>query len=180
MDFESRVHDRLEIVLDELRDSDQRREEQHAEIMRIFRSYRQNDDQSHTPLADSLSMSQHARSYPPLDPPMMAQQSAEVQNPPVGLQNSPKVQDPSVGLQNSPDVQDPPLMAQQTSKVQDPAVNCRPVRLRKRGWQQTDPYTDPCKPKRAKSAAHKFKPDEKVDAEMLADYIAFKEDPTGR
>ncbi|KAK0581708.1 hypothetical protein LWI29_017024 [Acer saccharum] len=71
-------------------------------------------------------------------------------------------------------------MAQQTSKVQDPPVNCRPVRLRKRGWQQTTPYTDPCKPKRAKSASHKFKPDEKVDAEVLADYVAFKEEPNGR
>ncbi|TXG64074.1 hypothetical protein EZV62_011068 [Acer yangbiense] len=140
-DFESRVQDRLEIVLDELRDSNRRREEEHAELMRIFRSYRHNDDQSHTPLGHSLSMSQYARFYHPLDPP--------------------------VGLQNS-------------AEVQDPLVNCIPVRLRKRGWQQTTPYTDPCKPKRAKSASHKFKPDEKVDAEMLADYVAFKEEPNGR
>ncbi|KAK0600434.1 hypothetical protein LWI29_014962 [Acer saccharum] len=112
-------------------------------------------------------MSQHARSYHPLDPL-------------VGLQNSAEVQDPPMGLHNSPDVQDPPLMAQQTSKVQDPPVNCRPVRLWKRGWQQTTSYTDPCKPKRAKLASHKFKPNEKVDAEMLADYVAFKKDPTGR
>ncbi|KAK1592790.1 hypothetical protein Q3G72_030434 [Acer saccharum] len=103
-----------------------------------------------------------------------------VQDPPVGQQNNAEVQDPPVGIQNSPNVQDPPLMAQQTSKVQDPPVNCRPVRLRKRGWQQTTPYTDPCKPKRAKSASHKFKPDEKVDAEVLADYVAFKEEPNGR
>ncbi|KAK1587870.1 hypothetical protein Q3G72_017695 [Acer saccharum] len=143
-DFESRVQDRLEIVLDELRDSDRRREEEHVELMRIFRSYRHNDYQSYTPL--------------------------------VGLQKSAEVQDPPVGIQNSPNVQDPPLMAQQTSKVQDPPVNCRPVRLRKRGWQQTTP----CKPKRTKSASHKFKPDEKVDAEMLADYVAFKEEPNGR
>ncbi|KAK1576953.1 hypothetical protein Q3G72_017816 [Acer saccharum] len=153
-DFESRVQDRLEIVLDELRDSNRRREEEHAELMLIFRSYRHNDDQSHTPLGHSLSMSQYARSYHPLDPP-------------VGLQNSAEVQDPPVGLQNSAEVQDPP-------------VNCRPVRLRKRGWQQTTPYTNPCKPKRAKSASHKFKPDEKVDAEVLADYVAFKEEPNGR
>ncbi|KAK1577166.1 hypothetical protein Q3G72_019471 [Acer saccharum] len=205
-DFESRVHDRLEIVLDELRDSNRRREEEHAELMRIFRSYRHNDDQSHTPLGHSLSMSQYARSYHPFDPPVGLQNSAEVQDPPVGLQNSAEVQDPPVGqqnsaevqdppvgqqnsaevqdppvgIQNSPNVQDPPLMAQQTSKVQDPPVNCRPVRLRKRGWQQTTPYTDPCKPKRAKSASHKFKPDEKVDAEVLADYVAFKEEPNGR
>ncbi|KAK0600753.1 hypothetical protein LWI29_018103 [Acer saccharum] len=166
-DFESRVQDSLEIVLDEHRDSNQRREEEHAELMRIFRSYRHNDDQSHTPLGHSLSMSQYARSYHPFDPPM-------------GLQNSAEVQDPPVGIQNSPNVQDPPLMAQQTSKVQDPPVNCRLVRLRKRGWQQTTPYTDPCKPKRAKSASHKFKPDEKVDAEVLANYVAFKEEPNGR
>ena len=85
-----------------------------------------------------------------------------------------------MGLQNNQDVQDPPLIAQQTSKVQDPSVNCRPVRLRKQGWQQTTPYTDPCKPKSAKSATYKFKSDEKVDAVMLADYVAFKEDPTER
>ncbi|KAK0592588.1 hypothetical protein LWI29_021778 [Acer saccharum] len=114
------------------------------------------------------------------DPPMGQQNSAEVQDPPAGQQNSAEVQDPPVGIQNSPNVQDPPLMAQQTSKVQDPPVNCRPVRLRKRGWQQTTPYTDPCKPKRAKSASHKFKPDEKVDVEVLADYVAFKEEPNGR
>ncbi|KAK0578292.1 hypothetical protein LWI29_008115 [Acer saccharum] len=192
-DFESRVQDRLEIILDELRDSNRRREEEHAELMCIFRSYRHNDDQSHTPLGHSLSMSQYARSYHPFDPPVGLQNSAEVQDPPVGLQNSAKVQDPPVGqqnsvevqdppvgIQNSPNVQDPPLMAQQTSKVQDPPVNCRPVRLWKRGWQQTTPYTDPCKPKRAKSASHKFKPDEKVDAEVLADYVAFKEEPNGR
>ncbi|KAK0595016.1 hypothetical protein LWI29_002583 [Acer saccharum] len=183
-DFESQVQDRLEIVLDELRDSNRRREEEHAELMRIFRSYRHNDDQSHTPLGHSLSMSQYARSYHPLDPPVglqnSAENSAEVQDPPVGQQNSAEVQDPPVGIQNSPNVQDPPLMAQQTSKVQDPPVNCRPVRLRKRGWQQTTPYTDPCKPKRAKSASHKFKPDEKVDAEVLADYVTFKEEPNGR
>ncbi|TXG46356.1 hypothetical protein EZV62_028144 [Acer yangbiense] len=159
-DFESRVQDRLEIVLDELRDSNRRREEEHAELMRIFRSYRHNDDQSHTPLGHSLSMSQYARSYHPLDPPVGLQNSAEVQDPLVGLQNSAEVQDPPVGIQNSPNVQDPPLMAQQTSK--------------------TTPYTDPCKPKRAKSTSHKFKPDEKVDAEVLADYVAFKEEPNGR
>ncbi|KAK1584650.1 hypothetical protein Q3G72_034849 [Acer saccharum] len=165
IDFESRVQDRLKIVLDELRDNNRHKEEEHAELIRIFRSYRHNDDQSHTPLGHSLSMSQHARSYHPLDPL-------------VGLQNSAEVQDPPMGLHNSPDVQDPPLMAQQTSK--DPPMNCRPVRLWKRGWQQTTSYTDPCKPKRAKLASHKFKPNEKVDAEMLADYVAFKKDPTGR
>ena len=199
-DFESRVQDQLKTVLDELRESDRRREEQHAEMVRMFRSYSQNHDQSHTPQFDSGFMSQHARSYDPLDPHVMAQQSAEVQHPtdglqktsevqdPLrGLQNTPEVQDPAVGLQNSPgeqqhsaEVQDPPVMPQQTPQVQDQAVICRPVRLRKRGWQQTTPYTDPCKPKRAKSAAHKFKPDKKVDAEMLADYIEFKEDPTRR
>ncbi|KAK1584095.1 hypothetical protein Q3G72_029763 [Acer saccharum] len=157
--------DRLEIVLDELRDSNRRREEEHAELMRIFRSYRHNDDQFHTPLGHSLSMSQYARSYHPLDPPVGLQNSAEVRDPPVGLQNSAEVQDPPVGLQNS---------------AEDLPVNCRPVHLRKRGWQQTTPYTDPCKPNRAKSASHKFKPDEKVDAEMLADCVAFKEDPIGR
>ena len=73
-------------------------------MMRIFRSYRHNDDQSHIPLGHSISMSQHARSYHLLDPPVMAQQSAEVQDPPMGLQNR-------------PEVKDPPLMAQQTSKV---------------------------------------------------------------
>ncbi|KAK1567463.1 hypothetical protein Q3G72_012483 [Acer saccharum] len=83
-DFESRVQDRLEIVLDELRDSNRRREEEHAELMRIFRSYRHNDDQSHTPLGHSLSMSQYARSYHPFDPPVGLQNSAEVQDPPVG------------------------------------------------------------------------------------------------
>ena len=72
------------------------------------------------------------------------------------------------------------LIVSVNCQVQDPPVNCRPVRLRKRGWQQTTPYTDPCKPKRAKSASHKFKPDEKVDAEVLADYVAFKEEPNGR
>ncbi|KAK3177765.1 hypothetical protein Dsin_033217 [Dipteronia sinensis] len=56
----------------------------------------------------------------------------------------------------------------------------RPVRLRKRGWQLTTPYTDPYKPKRARSVAHKFKPNEPVAAEMLAEYVTFKEDPTGR
>ncbi|KAK1566951.1 hypothetical protein Q3G72_006450 [Acer saccharum] len=77
-DFESWVQDRLEIALDELRDSNRRREEEHAELMRIFRSYRHNDDQSHTPLGHSLSMSQYARSYHPLDPPAGLQNSAEV------------------------------------------------------------------------------------------------------
>ncbi|KAK1581788.1 hypothetical protein Q3G72_009057 [Acer saccharum] len=128
--------DRLEIVLDELRDSNRRREEEHAELMRIFRSYRHNDDQSHTPLGHSLSMSQYARSYHPFDPPVGLQNSAEVQDPPVGLQNSAEVQDPPVGqrnsaevqdppvgIQNSPNVQDPPLMAQQTSKVLFISVN---------------------------------------------------------
>ncbi|KAK4836673.1 hypothetical protein QYF36_026064 [Acer negundo] len=57
MDFESRVHDQLEIVLDELRDSDRHREEQHVEMTCIFCSYRYNDDQSHTLLANSFSMS---------------------------------------------------------------------------------------------------------------------------
>ncbi|KAK0601379.1 hypothetical protein LWI29_023706 [Acer saccharum] len=178
-DFESRVQDRLEIVLDELRDSNRRREEEHAELMRIFRSYRHNDDQSHTPLGHSLSMSQYARSYHPFDPPVGLQNSAEVQDPPVVPQNSAEVQDPLVGQQNSAEVQDPPAGQQNSAEVQDPPVNCRPVRLRKRGWQQTTPYTDPCKPKRAKSASHKFKPDEKVDAEVLADYVAFKEEPNG-
>ncbi|KAK0579375.1 hypothetical protein LWI29_025355 [Acer saccharum] len=106
-DFESRVQDRLEIVLDELRDSNWRREEEHAELMRIFRSYRHNDDQSHTPLGHSLSMSQYARSYHPFDPPVGLQNSAEVQDPPVGIQNSAEVQDPPVGQQNSAQVQDP-------------------------------------------------------------------------
>ena len=214
-DFESRVQDQLKTVLDELRESDRRREEQHAEMVRMFRSYSQNQDQSHTPQFDSGFMSHRARSYDPLDPHVMAQQSAEVQHPTVGLQKTPEVQDPLRGLQNTPEVQDPtvglqnspgeqqhsaevqdppgeqqpseelqdrPVMPQQTPQVQDQdaAVICRPVRLRKRGWQQTTPYTDPCKPKRAKSAAHKFKPDKKVDAEMLADYIEFKEDPTRR
>ncbi|KAK0594918.1 hypothetical protein LWI29_001801 [Acer saccharum] len=32
----------------------------------------------------------------------------------------------------------------------------------------------------SKQASHKFKPDEKVDAEVLADYVAFKEEPNGR
>ncbi|KAK2642787.1 hypothetical protein Ddye_024550 [Dipteronia dyeriana] len=59
------------------------------------------------------------------------------------------------------------------------SMNFRLVRLRKRGWQLTTPYTDPCRPKRARSASHKFKPDEPVDAEMLAEYLKFKEDPTG-
>ncbi|KAK1563581.1 hypothetical protein Q3G72_029528 [Acer saccharum] len=89
--------DKLEIVLYELRDSNRRREEEHAELMRIFRSYRHNDDQSHTLLGHSLSMSQYARSYHPLDP--------------------------LVGLQNSPNVQDPPLMAQQTSRVMFISIN---------------------------------------------------------
>ncbi|KAK4839876.1 hypothetical protein QYF36_025680 [Acer negundo] len=35
MDFESRIQDHLEIVLDEIRDSNRRREEQHDEMMRI-------------------------------------------------------------------------------------------------------------------------------------------------
>ncbi|KAK0586313.1 hypothetical protein LWI29_004886 [Acer saccharum] len=135
-DFESRVQDWLEIVLDELRDSNRRREEEHAELMRIFHSYRHNDDQSHTPLGHSLSMSQYARSYHPFDPPVGLQNSAEVQDPPVGLQNnaevqdpplgqqnSAEVQDPPVGIQNSPNVQDPPLMAQQTSKFLFISVN---------------------------------------------------------
>ncbi|KAK2662123.1 hypothetical protein Ddye_000697 [Dipteronia dyeriana] len=65
MDIESRLHDRLEIVLDELRDNDRRKEEQHAEMIRTVRTYRHNDDQHHTPLAGSLSMPQHARSDPP-------------------------------------------------------------------------------------------------------------------
>ncbi|KAK2658014.1 hypothetical protein Ddye_011066 [Dipteronia dyeriana] len=59
-------------------------------------------------------------------------------------------------------------------------MNYRPVRLRKWGWQLTTPYTDPCRPKRARSASHKFKPDEPVDAEILAEYLKFKEDPTRR
>ncbi|TXG68986.1 hypothetical protein EZV62_003921 [Acer yangbiense] len=172
-DFESRVQDRLEIVLDELRDSNRRREEEHAELMRIFRSYRHNDDQSHTPLGHSLSMSQYARSYHPLDPPMGLQNSAEVQDPLVGLQNSAEVQDPPVGLQNSAEVQDPPVGIQNSPNVQDPPLMAQQT-------SKTTPYTDPCKPKRAKSASHKFKPDEKVDAEVLADYVAFKEEPNGR
>ncbi|KAK4839621.1 hypothetical protein QYF36_023404 [Acer negundo] len=93
-DFESRIQDRLEIVLDEIRDSDLRRKEQHDEIMCMFRSSRHNDDQSHTPLADSLYMSQHVRSYDPLDPPMMAQQTPEVQDPLVMAQQSAEVQGP--------------------------------------------------------------------------------------
>ncbi|KAK2640326.1 hypothetical protein Ddye_028121 [Dipteronia dyeriana] len=60
------------------------------------------------------------------------------------------------------------------------SMNFRPVRLRKRGWQLTTPYNDPCRPKRARLTSHKFKPDEPVDAEMLAEYLKFKEDPTGR
>ncbi|TXG57102.1 hypothetical protein EZV62_018415 [Acer yangbiense] len=172
-DFESRVQDRLEIVLDELRDSNRRREEEHAELMRIFRSYRHNDDQSHTPLGHSLSMSQYARSYHPLDPPVGLQNSAEVQDPPVGLQNSAEVQDPPVGLQNNAEVQDPPVGIQNSPNVQDPPLMAQQT-------SKTTPYTDPCKPKRAKSASHKFKPDEKVDAEVLADYVAFKEEPNGR
>ncbi|KAK2650404.1 hypothetical protein Ddye_017893 [Dipteronia dyeriana] len=55
-------------------------------------------------------------------------------------------------------------------------MNYRPVQL----WQLTTPYTDPFRPKRARSASHKFKPDEPVDAKMLAEYLKFKEDPTGR
>ncbi|KAK1575152.1 hypothetical protein Q3G72_003064 [Acer saccharum] len=121
-DFESRVQDRLEIVLDELRDSNRRREEEHAELMRIFRSYRHNDDQSHTPLGHSLSMSQYARSYHPFDPPVGLQNSAEVQDPPVGIQNSAEVQDPPVGQQNSAEVQDPPAGQQNSAEVQDPPV----------------------------------------------------------
>ncbi|KAK1550248.1 hypothetical protein Q3G72_009694 [Acer saccharum] len=121
-DFESRVQDRLEIVLDELRDSNRRREEEHAELMRIFRSYRHNDDQSHTPLGHSLSMSQYARSYHPFDPPVGLQNSAEVQDPPVGIQNSAEVQDPPVGQQNSAQVQDPPAGQQNSAEVQDPPV----------------------------------------------------------
>ncbi|KAK1584304.1 hypothetical protein Q3G72_031770 [Acer saccharum] len=114
--------DRLEIVLDKLRDSNRRREEEHAELMRIFRSYRHNDDQSHTPLGHSLSMSQYARSYHPFDPPVGLQNSAEVQDPPVGLQNSVEVQDPPVGQQNSAEVQDPPAGQQNSAEVQDPPV----------------------------------------------------------
>ncbi|KAK1556428.1 hypothetical protein Q3G72_004886 [Acer saccharum] len=114
--------DRLEIVLDELRDSNRCREEEHAELMRIFRSYRHNDDQSHTPLGHSLSMSQYARSYHPFDPPVGLQNSAEVQDPPVVPQNSAEVQDPPVGQQNSAEVQDPPAGQQNSAEVQDPPV----------------------------------------------------------
>ncbi|KAK2640327.1 hypothetical protein Ddye_028122 [Dipteronia dyeriana] len=93
--------DRLEIVLDELRDSDRHREEQHAEMIRIIRTYMQNDDQHHTPLVGSLSMPQHARSdlpcmdydYP-LDSLVIRQQTVEVQDHPLIAHQTPKVQDP--------------------------------------------------------------------------------------
>ncbi|KAK3229279.1 hypothetical protein Dsin_001160 [Dipteronia sinensis] len=128
------------------------------------------------------------------DPPMMAQQTSEVQDHPLVAQQTPEVQDPPLVAQQTPEVQDPPLVAQPTPEVQDPQLIAQkgrdtlastsmeeiPVRLRKRGWQLTTPYTDPCKTKRARSAAHKFKPNEQVAAEMLAEYVTFKEDPTER
>ncbi|KAK2642789.1 hypothetical protein Ddye_024552 [Dipteronia dyeriana] len=98
MNFESRIQDRLEIVLDELRDSDQRREEQHAEMIRIIRTYRHIDDQHHTSLGGSLSMPQHARSDPPcmdydhlLDSAVIRQQTVEVQDHLLMAQQTPKV-----------------------------------------------------------------------------------------
>ncbi|KAK2640311.1 hypothetical protein Ddye_028106 [Dipteronia dyeriana] len=101
IDFESSLQDRLEIVLDELRDSNRRREEQHAEMIRIVRTYMQNDDQHHTPLVGSLSMPQHARSDPPcmdydhpLDSLVIRQQTVEVQDHPLIAHKTPKVQDP--------------------------------------------------------------------------------------
>ncbi|KAK3221780.1 hypothetical protein Dsin_008805 [Dipteronia sinensis] len=128
------------------------------------------------------------------DPPVMAQQTSEVQDPPVMAQQTSEVQDHPLVAQQTPEVLDPPLVAQPTPEVQDPqliaqkgqdtlastSMEERPVRLRKRGWQLTTPYTDPYKPKRARSVAHKFKPNEPVAAEMLAEYVTFKEDPTGR
>ncbi|KAK2641862.1 hypothetical protein Ddye_023625 [Dipteronia dyeriana] len=167
--------DRLEIVLDELRDSDRRIEEQHAEMIHIVRTYRHNNDQHHTPLPGSLSMPQHARSDPPcmdydhpLDSPVIRQQTVEVQDHPLMADQTPKVQDPQ------------PMSEMPQDTVGSTSMNFRPIRLRKRGWQLTTPYTDPYRPKRARSASHKFKPDEPVDAKMLAEYLKFKEDPTGR
>ncbi|KAK2655890.1 hypothetical protein Ddye_008942 [Dipteronia dyeriana] len=144
-------------------------------MIRIVRTYRHNNDQYHTPLAGSLSMPQHARSDPPcmdydhpLDSPVIRQQTVEVQDHPLMAEQTSKVQDPQ------------PMAKKPQDTVGSTSMNFRLVRLRKRGWQLTTPYTDPYRPKRARSASHKFKPDEPIDAEMLAEYLKFKEDPTGR
>ncbi|KAK2645273.1 hypothetical protein Ddye_020468 [Dipteronia dyeriana] len=129
IDFESRLQDRLEIVLDELRDSDRRREEQHVEMICIVHTYRHNNDQHHTPLAGSLSMPQNARFDPPcmdydhpLDSPVIRQQTFEVQYHPLMAEQNPKVQDPQ------------PMAEKPQDTVGSTSMNFRPVRLRKRGW----------------------------------------------
>ena len=66
--------------------------------------------------------------------------------------------------------------------VPSPSFPClavqRPIRIRKRGWQLNTPYTDPCRPKRARIGAHKFQPLELLDDGYMAEYEDFKKNLT--
>ena len=64
-----------------------------------------------------------------------------------------------------------------TDDYQTPPPLRRQDRIRRRGWQQRSPYTDPCQPKRPRMMpppAQTWMPNALVDPDQLAAYYAYK------
>ncbi|KAK0584354.1 hypothetical protein LWI29_011836 [Acer saccharum] len=135
-DFESRIHDRMEIYLGELRESERRREEQHAEVMCILRTFKGPSTYMHkdncfpSPPADIQSMPQDPPPPPrdPADPPQnLANPPSLPQDPPPPRHVCEPISTSQVILPSPKDTSTP---SSQPTTSMDPS---RPVRLRKRG-----------------------------------------------
>ncbi|KAK2651286.1 hypothetical protein Ddye_018775 [Dipteronia dyeriana] len=135
-DFESRIQDRMEVYLGELRESERRKDEQHAEVMCILRTFQGPSTYMHMGNCFS-SPSSDIRSIPQ-DPPPPPRDPAD---PPQNLANPPSLpQDPpppchvcepiSTSQVILPSPKDPLTPSSQPTTRMDPS---RPVRLRKRG-----------------------------------------------
>ncbi|KAK0582621.1 hypothetical protein LWI29_027732 [Acer saccharum] len=133
----------------------------------------------------------------PIDPPSFNQEPSDIQRD-RGQHSTPPVDpiDPSSLSQGPTPVTDsihPPVLCSEATPVSfdkvpaaphvpSPSSPClavqRSIRIRKRGWQLNTPYTDPCRPKRARIGAHKFQPLELLDDGHLAEYEDFKKNLT--